>query len=103
MLTKPSAELTLFDTLSRLTFTSVTKLLGAEGDRLIAAGGKYDIDIASRRTARRKWQASSRPVSTSAWSVTSRAGRGLPSRCRTKPRSRIWPVSGLAAHGARSS
>ena len=48
MLTKPSAELTLFDTLSRLTFTSVTKLLGAEGDRLIAAGGKYDIDIATQ-------------------------------------------------------
>ena len=48
MLTKPSAELTLFDTLSRLTFTSVTKLLGAEGDRLIAAGGKYDIDITTQ-------------------------------------------------------
>jgi ERCC4-related helicase len=48
MLTKPSAELTLFDTLSRLTFTTVTKLLGAEGDRLIAAGGKYDIDIATQ-------------------------------------------------------
>ena len=45
MLTKPRAELTLFDTLSRLTFARVTKLLGAEGDRLIAAGGKYDIDI----------------------------------------------------------
>jgi hypothetical protein len=45
MLTKPTAELTLFDTLSRLTFARVTKLLGAEGDRLIAGGGKYDIDI----------------------------------------------------------
>jgi hypothetical protein len=45
MLTKPSAELTLFDTLSRLTFVRATKLLGAEGNQLIAAGGKYDIDI----------------------------------------------------------
>src|SRR6266436_214349 len=42
MLTKPSAKLTLFDTLSRVTFVRATKLLGAEGDRLIAAGGKYD-------------------------------------------------------------
>src|SRR5271165_1516078 len=48
MLTKPSAELTLFDTLSRLTFARVTKLLGSEGDRLIAAGGKYDIDITTQ-------------------------------------------------------
>src|SRR5712672_205846 len=48
MLTKPSAELTLFDTLSRLTFARVTKLLGAEGDRLITAGGKYDIDITTQ-------------------------------------------------------
>src|SRR6266851_2206499 len=48
MLTKPSAELTLFDTLSRLTFVRATKLLGAEGDRLIAAGGKYDIDITNQ-------------------------------------------------------
>src|SRR5437762_1820493 len=48
MLTKPRAELTLFDTLSRLTFARVTKLLGAEGDRLIAAGGKYDIDITTQ-------------------------------------------------------
>src|SRR5712691_8626763 len=48
MLTKPSAELTLFDTLSRLTFARVTRLLGAEGDRLIVAGGKYDIDITTQ-------------------------------------------------------
>ena len=45
MLTKPSTELTLFDTLSRLTFVRATKLLGADGNSLIAAGGKYDIDI----------------------------------------------------------
>ncbi|MGC2461654.1 MAG: SWIM zinc finger family protein, partial [Steroidobacteraceae bacterium] len=48
MLTKPSAELTLFDTLSRLTFVRATKLLGADGNQLIAAGGKYDIDIATQ-------------------------------------------------------
>jgi SNF2 family DNA or RNA helicase len=48
MLTKPSAELTLFDTLSRLTFARVTRLLGTGGDRLIAAGGKYDIDISTQ-------------------------------------------------------
>ena len=48
MLTKTSAELTLFDTLSRLTLARAAKLLGAEGNRLIAAGGKYDIDIATQ-------------------------------------------------------
>ena len=48
MLTKPSAELTLFDTLSRLTFVRATKLLGADGNSLIAAGGKYDIDITTQ-------------------------------------------------------
>jgi hypothetical protein len=48
MSTKPSAELTLFDTLSRLSFVMATKLLGAEGDLLIAAGGKYDIDITTQ-------------------------------------------------------
>ena len=48
MLTKASAELTLFDTLSRLTFARAVKLLGAEGSRLIMAGGKHDIDIASQ-------------------------------------------------------
>ncbi|HEY6456426.1 MAG TPA: SWIM zinc finger family protein [Steroidobacteraceae bacterium] len=48
MLTKPSAELTLFDTLSRLTFVRATELLGAAGNQLIAAGGKYDIDITTQ-------------------------------------------------------
>jgi superfamily II DNA or RNA helicase len=48
MLTKTSAELTLFDTLSRLTLARATRLLGADGNRLIAAGGKYDIDIATQ-------------------------------------------------------
>jgi superfamily II DNA or RNA helicase len=48
MLTKPSAELTLFDTLSRLTFVRATKLLGTNGNNLIAAGGKYDIDITAQ-------------------------------------------------------
>ena len=45
MLTKASSELTLFDKLSRLSFHSAATLLGAEGSRLITAGGKYDIDI----------------------------------------------------------
>jgi SNF2-related domain/Helicase conserved C-terminal domain/SWIM zinc finger len=45
MVTKASSELTLFDRLSRLSFHSAAKLLGAEGSRLITAGGKYDIDI----------------------------------------------------------
>ena len=48
MLTKPSTELTLFDTLSRLTFIRATKLLGADGNSLIAAGGKCDIDITTQ-------------------------------------------------------
>jgi ERCC4-related helicase len=48
MLTKSSADLTLFDTLSRLTFARATKLLGTQGSQLIAAGGKYDIDIATQ-------------------------------------------------------
>ena len=48
MLTKPSAELTLFDTLSRLTFTRAAKLLGPKGDRLIATGGKFDIDLTTQ-------------------------------------------------------
>src|SRR5262245_52564396 len=48
MLTKTSAELTLFDTLSRLTLDRAAKLLGADGNRHIAAGGKYDIDIATQ-------------------------------------------------------
>ena len=45
MLTKASSELTLFDKLSRLSFNSAAKLLGREGNRLITAGGKYDVDI----------------------------------------------------------
>jgi ERCC4-related helicase len=48
MLTKASAELTLFDMLSQLTFVRASKLLGVEGNRLIAAGGKYDIDITTQ-------------------------------------------------------
>ena len=45
MLTKASSELTLFDKLSRLSFNSAAKLLGREGNRLITAGGKYDVDM----------------------------------------------------------
>lgn len=48
MSTKTSAELTLFDRLSQLTFVKAVKLLGARGSRLIAEGGKYDIDITTR-------------------------------------------------------
>ena len=48
MLTKPSAELALFDTLSRLTFIGATKLPGADGSHLITAGGKYEVDIATQ-------------------------------------------------------
>lgn len=45
MSTKTSTELTLFDTLSRLTFLKAAKFLGPEGNRLITEGGKYEIDI----------------------------------------------------------
>jgi hypothetical protein len=48
MLTKSSSELTLFDTLSRLTFTRAAKLLGPKGNRLIATGGKFDIDLTTQ-------------------------------------------------------
>jgi len=48
MLTKPSADLTLFDTLSRLTFTRAAKLLGPKGNHLIATGGKFDIDLTTQ-------------------------------------------------------
>jgi ERCC4-related helicase len=48
MTTKPGAELTLFDLLSRLTFRRVTEMLGSDGNGLIAAGGQYDIDIATQ-------------------------------------------------------
>ena len=48
MLTKPSPDLTLFDTLSRLTFERAVKLLGPNGNRLIAEGGQFDIDITAQ-------------------------------------------------------
>ena len=48
MLTKPSAELSLFDTLSQLDLLRAAKLLGPEGGRLITEGGQYDIDIATQ-------------------------------------------------------
>jgi hypothetical protein len=48
MLTKPSPDLTLFDTLSRLTFARAAKLLGPNGNRLIAEGGKFDIDLTTQ-------------------------------------------------------
>ena len=47
MLTQASAELTLFDTLSRLTFARAAKLLGAEGTRLITAGGSLIRSLAA--------------------------------------------------------
>jgi hypothetical protein len=48
MLTKRSAELTLFDRLSQLTFVRAVKHLGAKGSRLLTEGGKYDIDITTQ-------------------------------------------------------
>jgi superfamily II DNA or RNA helicase len=48
MSTKPSALLTLFDLLSRLTFRRAVAVLGPRGERLIADGGQYEIDIASQ-------------------------------------------------------
>src|SRR5258708_23509813 len=48
MLTKLSTELTLFDTLSRLTFTRAAKLLGPKGNSLIVTGGKFDIDLTTQ-------------------------------------------------------
>ena len=45
MSTKTSAELTLFDKLSRLTFLQAVKHLGPEGKRLIHEEGAYEIDI----------------------------------------------------------
>lgn len=48
MTTKAGPELTLFDTLSRLTFARAARLLGPDGSRLIAAGGKHDIDIGAQ-------------------------------------------------------
>src|SRR5260370_11450124 len=48
MWTKPTAELTLFDTLSGLSFTRAAKLLGPKGNRLIATGGKFEIDLTTQ-------------------------------------------------------
>lgn len=48
MTTNSGAELTLFDTLSRLTFSQAARLLGHGGGQLITAGGKYDIDIVTQ-------------------------------------------------------
>jgi hypothetical protein len=48
MLTKPGSELSLFDTLSRLSFTQASKLLGPRGNQLITTGGKHEIDIPSQ-------------------------------------------------------
>ncbi len=46
MATRKSKKLTLKDKLSRLTYIVACQLLGAEGEKLIRAGGKYDaIDI----------------------------------------------------------
>src|SRR5258708_53576 len=43
--TKKSAELTLKDRLSRLTFVQACKLLGSEGRRWLCQGGKFDIVV----------------------------------------------------------
>lgn len=40
--------ITLKDKLSHLTYRQACKLLGAEGEHLLALGGKYDIDISER-------------------------------------------------------
>jgi hypothetical protein len=45
MATKKRGQLTLQDKLSRLNFDQACKLLGEEGSKLIAEGGKYEIDI----------------------------------------------------------
>ncbi|MBN2715437.1 MAG: DEAD/DEAH box helicase [Deltaproteobacteria bacterium] len=46
--TAKSSQLTLKDKLSRLSFEQAKKLLGANGDRLITAGGQYEIEIESQ-------------------------------------------------------
>jgi len=48
MSTKSGAALKLFDLLSRLTLRKAAALLGAKGEHLIAAGGQWEIDIASQ-------------------------------------------------------
>ena len=40
----------LKDLLSHLTFRKACKLLGAEGERLIRTGGRYDVDIDAQAT-----------------------------------------------------
>jgi len=104
MLTKPGPELTLFDMLSRLSFPQATRFLGPEGGDLIAAGGKYDIDITTQVELERDRfrlvvdsatvtvalsPAARKLVSRSAWSVTSKGRRDSPSLCPANPRSRI--------------
>jgi len=48
MSTKSGAALKLFDLLSRLTLRKAAALLGSKGEHLIAAGGQWEIDIASQ-------------------------------------------------------
>ncbi len=48
MRVKPSARLTLKDKLSRLTLVQAQKLLGPNGDQLLAKGGAIDIDLATQ-------------------------------------------------------
>lgn len=45
MTTKSSADLTLYDRLSHLTFAQAARFLGPEGSKLLTEGGKHDIDI----------------------------------------------------------
>ncbi len=45
MTTKASTELTLNDRLSQLSFLQACRLLGEDGDKLIQAGAKYEINI----------------------------------------------------------
>ncbi len=42
--TKKSTHLTLYDKLSRLTIRQAVRLLGEDGERLLRAGGSYDIE-----------------------------------------------------------
>ncbi len=48
MTTKPGRDLTLKDKLSRLDHTQVRQMLGIGADRLLARGGRLDIDIDSQ-------------------------------------------------------
>ena len=52
--TVKSSQLNLKDKLSRLSFEQAKKLLGASGDKLIASGGQFDIDIEAHVTLTRK-------------------------------------------------